>query len=66
MIPNTHLTPASDADMAEFKDSGESYRRAVGLPNYLVLYTCPDLAFVASWLAQFLEKTRHASSSSDA
>lgn len=56
MIPNSHLVPASESELAEFKETGENYRRAVGLLNYLVLGTRPDLAFVASQLAQFLDK----------
>lgn len=48
MIPNSHLLPASDDEIAEFSATGENYRRAVGLLNYLVLCTRPDLAFVAS------------------
>lgn len=55
MIPNTHLVPATEEEKAEFKNSGENYRRAVGLLNYLVLCTRPDLALVASQLAQFLD-----------
>lgn len=55
MIPNTHLVPATQAEKEEFKRSGENYRRAVGLLNYLVLCTRPDLALVASQLAQFLD-----------
>lgn len=55
MIPNTHLVPASDEEKLEFESSGENYRRAVGLLNYLVLCTRPDLALVASQLAQFLD-----------
>lgn len=55
MIPNTHLTPASPEDEAAFAATGENYRRAVGLLNYLVLCTRPDLALAASQLAQFLE-----------
>lgn len=55
MIPYSHLVPATDAEKLEFKASGENYRRAVGLLNYLVLCTRPDLALVASQLAQFLD-----------
>lgn len=33
MIPNTHLIPATDAEVAEFKASKEGYCRAVGLLN---------------------------------
>lgn len=55
MIPNTHLVPATEEERAEFEATGENYRRAVGLLNYLVLCTRPDLALVASQLAQFLD-----------
>lgn len=55
MIPNTHLVPATDEEKDEFLRTGENYRRAVGLLNYLVLCTRPDLALVASQLAQFLD-----------
>lgn len=55
MTPNTHLIPATEAEKVEFAASGENYRRAVGLLNYLVLCTRPDLALVASQLAQFLD-----------
>lgn len=55
MIPNTHLVPATPEEKAAFESSGENYRRAVGLLNYLVLCTRPDLALVASQLAQFLD-----------
>lgn len=56
MTPNTHLVPATEEELVEFAKSGENYRRAVGLLNYLVLCTRPDLALVASQLAQFLDK----------
>lgn len=56
MTPNTHLVPATEQELADFALSGENYRRAVGLLNYLVLCTRPDLALVASQLAQFLDK----------
>lgn len=56
MIPNTHLVPATEAEQAEFRASGEDYRRAVGLLNYLVQCTRPDLALVSSQLSQFLDK----------
>lgn len=55
MIPNTHLVPATEAEKLEFAASGENYLRAVGLLNYLVMCTRPDLAFVASQLAQYLD-----------
>lgn len=56
MIPNSHLVPATAEELAEFTSSGEDYRRAVGLLNYLVQCTRPDLALVASQLSQFLDK----------
>lgn len=61
MIPNTRLIPATDAEVDEFKASKEDYRRAVGLLNYLVQCTCPDLALVSSQLSQFLNRpgTQH-------
>lgn len=55
MIPNTHLVPATPEEITEFEETGENYRRAVGLLNYLVLCTRPDLALVASQLSQFLK-----------
>lgn len=56
MTPNNHFVPASEAKLSKFKATGENYRRTVGLLNYLVLCTRPDIAFVASQLAQYLEK----------
>lgn len=55
MIPNTYLVPESGSEKEEFNRSGEKYRRAVGLLNYLGLCTRPDLAFVAIQMAQFLD-----------
>lgn len=61
MIPNSHLVPATDDEIAEFQSSGDNYCRAVGLLNYLVQCTRPDLALVSSQLSQFLDKpgTQH-------
>lgn len=61
IIPNSHLVPASDSEVADFKASKQDYRRAVGLLNYLVQCTRPDLAFVSSQLSQFLDRpgTQH-------
>lgn len=56
MIPNSHLIPATAEEEAAFRATGESYQRAVGLLNYLVQCTHPDLALVASQLSQFLGK----------
>lgn len=55
MTPNSHLIPASPSEIEDFKASGENCRHVVGLLNYLVLYTRPDLSFIASQLAQFLD-----------
>lgn len=55
MIPNTHLVPSTPADISEFDATGKTHRHAVGLLNYLVLCTRPDLGLVASQQAQFLE-----------
>lgn len=61
MIHNTHLIPATEEELTEFQASKQNYRRAVGLLNYLVQCTRPDLAVVSSQLSQFLEKpgTQH-------
>lgn len=56
MIPNSYLTSATDEEHLDFKKTEESYERAVGLLNYLVQCTRPDLAFTASQLAQHLKK----------
>lgn len=56
MIPNTHLVPATEQELQDLAATGENYRRAVGLLNYLFLCTRLDLALVASQLAQFLDK----------
>lgn len=56
MIPNSHRIPATDEELSEFQASGENYRRAVGLLNYLVQCTRPDLAVVSSQLSQVLDK----------
>lgn len=56
MIPNSHLVPATDAEIDEFNSTKEEYQRAVGLLNYLVQCTRPDLAFVSSQLSQFLDR----------
>lgn len=61
MEPGTHLTPATDEELAEFAASGHNYRRAVGSLNYLVQCSRPDLAFASSQLSQYLDKpgTKH-------
>lgn len=56
MIPGTYLEPATDEQHQEFLSTGLNYNRAVGLLNYLVLCTRPDLAFTAGQLAQHLKK----------
>lgn len=54
IIPGTHLVPATKDKIYEFNKIGEIYRREIGLLNYLVVCTRPDLALIASQLAQFL------------
>ncbi|MBW0484853.1 hypothetical protein O181_024568 [Austropuccinia psidii MF-1] len=51
LVPSSRLDPIgnSNADPTSIK-----YRRAVGLLNYLVSCTRPDIAFATSCLAQFL------------
>ncbi|MBW0501423.1 hypothetical protein O181_041138 [Austropuccinia psidii MF-1] len=51
LVPSSRLNPIgnSNADPA-----GINYRRAVGLLNYLVSYTRPNIAFAGPFLAQFL------------
>lgn len=56
MIPGTYLTAATDDEHTAFTKSGENYDRAVGLVNWLVQCTRPDLAFTASQLSQHLKK----------
>lgn len=56
MEPGSGLYPANEESVKEFSDSGQNYRQAVGCLNYLVQCTRPDLAFVASQLAQHLER----------
>lgn len=56
MVPGSYLTPATDVQHQEFLASGLNYNRAVGLLNYLVMCTRPDLAFTAGQLAQQLKK----------
>lgn len=56
MIPGTHLIAATNEEHDAFEKSGENYDRAVGLVNWLVQCTRPDLAFTASQLSQHLKK----------
>ncbi|MBW0539384.1 hypothetical protein O181_079099 [Austropuccinia psidii MF-1] len=50
-VPSSKLLPLATADSEPAK---LHYRRAVGLLNYLVACTRPDLAYSASCLSQFL------------
>ncbi|MBW0462244.1 hypothetical protein O181_001959 [Austropuccinia psidii MF-1] len=52
MIPNSRLIPMKENEKSPEFD----YRQAIGLLNYLVSCTRPDLAFVTAALSQFLEK----------
>ncbi|MBW0527945.1 hypothetical protein O181_067660 [Austropuccinia psidii MF-1] len=51
LVPLSRLDPIGNGDV---NPAGINYRRAVGLLNYLVYCTRPDIAFAASCLAQFL------------
>lgn len=54
--PGTHLVLAMPEDMSNFSNLGISWRRAVGLLNYLSTATWGDLTIVVSQLSQNLEK----------
>ncbi|MBW0500922.1 hypothetical protein O181_040637 [Austropuccinia psidii MF-1] len=51
LVPSSRLNPFSNE---EANPASINYQRAVGLLNYLVSCTRPDIAFAASCLAQFL------------
>ncbi|MBW0535981.1 hypothetical protein O181_075696 [Austropuccinia psidii MF-1] len=56
LIPNEHLSPATDDEVSAFNSLGVSYRSAIGSINYLSTATRPDLSFAVSSLSQFLER----------
>lgn len=56
LAPNTHLIPATEAEVAEFEALGVSYRGIVGCLGYLSQCTRPELSYPCSILGQFLER----------
>jgi hypothetical protein len=54
MKPNSQLIQATDDEIVEFKNLGESYRGIVGALNYLSTTTRPDITFAVGCLSQFL------------
>ncbi|MBW0562013.1 hypothetical protein O181_101728 [Austropuccinia psidii MF-1] len=55
LIPNDHLSPATDKEKAKFEVLGVNFCSAVGSINYLSSATRPDLSFAVSTLFQYLE-----------
>ncbi|MBW0478351.1 hypothetical protein O181_018066 [Austropuccinia psidii MF-1] len=56
LVPNVHLTPATDDERKAFENMGINFRSAVGSINYLSTATCPDLSHAVSSLLQYLER----------
>ncbi|MBW0501514.1 hypothetical protein O181_041229 [Austropuccinia psidii MF-1] len=56
LIPNPHLSSASEEELSSFNALGISYRSAIGSINYLSTATRPDLSYAVSSLSQFLER----------
>ncbi|MBW0488360.1 hypothetical protein O181_028075 [Austropuccinia psidii MF-1] len=57
LIPNQHLSSASEEELSSFNTLGVSYQSAIGSINYLSTATRPDLSYAVSSLSQFLERT---------
>ncbi|MBW0491829.1 hypothetical protein O181_031544 [Austropuccinia psidii MF-1] len=53
--PQAHMGPASEDEMAIFKQLKVSYHSAIGSINYLSTATWPNLSYAVSSLYQFLE-----------
>ncbi|MBW0558554.1 hypothetical protein O181_098269 [Austropuccinia psidii MF-1] len=56
LVPNDHLTPATDNERKAFKNMGINFRSVFGSINYLSTVTRPDLSHAVSSLLQYLEK----------
>ncbi|MBW0538249.1 hypothetical protein O181_077964 [Austropuccinia psidii MF-1] len=56
LLPNKHLSPATDDEVSAFNSLGISYCSAIGSINYFSTATCPDLSFAFSSLSQFLKR----------
>ncbi|MBW0460860.1 hypothetical protein O181_000575 [Austropuccinia psidii MF-1] len=52
LLPNKHLSPATDNKVLAFNSLGISYCSAIGSINYLSTATCPDLSFPVPQAAQ--------------
>ncbi|MBW0506356.1 hypothetical protein O181_046071 [Austropuccinia psidii MF-1] len=55
LVPNQHLSSATDEEKALFVALGISYRSSVGSINYLSTATWPDLLHAVSSVSQLLE-----------
>ncbi|MBW0490531.1 hypothetical protein O181_030246 [Austropuccinia psidii MF-1] len=56
LIPNQHLSSASEEELSAFNALGVSYRSAIGSINYLSISTRPDFSYAVSSLSQFPER----------
>ncbi|MBW0511055.1 hypothetical protein O181_050770 [Austropuccinia psidii MF-1] len=56
LLPNKHLSPATDNNMSALNSLGISYCSAIGSIKYLSTATCPDLSFAVSSLSRFPER----------
>ncbi|MBW0497926.1 hypothetical protein O181_037641 [Austropuccinia psidii MF-1] len=56
LIPNEHLSAATEAEKKAFSEMKVNYRSAVGSINYLSSATRPDLSHAVSSLSQHLEQ----------
>ncbi|MBW0521828.1 hypothetical protein O181_061543 [Austropuccinia psidii MF-1] len=56
LIPNQHLSSASEEELSSFNALGVSYQSAIGSINYLSTATRPELSYAVSSLSQSLER----------